>query len=352
VVRLIPSPGVKAVHHDRHGGPDVLALADVPDPQPDRHEVLVAVRATGVNRLDVLQRAGPALIPRFSLPHIAGMDIAGDVVAVGPDVSSVAIGDRVLLKPGIHCGSCAGCRAGDDQRCQNGRLLGGNRPGGYAELCAVPATHVFAIPDGMSYSHAATIATACSTAWRGLVNTGRIRVGETVVIHAAGSGVSVFAVQIAKYAGARVIVTSRDDSKLERARALGADVAINSSSGDFAAAVRAATDGVGADLVFDHVGPALFQESLRCLRAGGRLAFCGVTTGPTASFDLAPAYHAGLTLLGVPNQRHSEFAAMLDVYWRAGFSPVIDTELPLSEAAEAHRRIEANDVFGKIVLVP
>jgi NADPH:quinone reductase-like Zn-dependent oxidoreductase len=343
---------MKAVRHARHGGPDVLDFTDVPDPLPGPGDVIVAVRATGVNRLDVLQRCGPGLIPRFTLPHIPGMDIAGEVVALGNGVDTIAVGDRVLVKPGIHCGTCAACRAGDDRRCQHGRLLGGNSPGGYADLCVVPATHVFALPDHVTYSHAATIATACSTAWRGLVATGQVRVGETVVIHAAGSGVSVLAVQIAKYAGARVIVTSRNDAKLERAKELGADVAINSSTGELAAAVRAATDGAGVDLVFDHVGPALFQESLRCLRSGGRLVFCGTTTGPVASFELAHAYHAGLSLLGVPSQGYAEFAAMLDFYWGAGFAPVIDSELPLADASEAHRRVEADDVFGKIVLVP
>jgi len=341
---------MRAVVHTSHGGPEVLETVELADPEPGPNDVVVAVRATGVNRLDVLQRRGPGVVRGFRLPHVAGMDIAGDVVAVGDQVTSVEVGDRVLVKPGVHCGECAACRAGDDRRCASSRLLGGNHPGGYAELCLVPATHVFPMPADISYAHAATIATACSTAWRGLVATGGLTIGESVVIHAAGSGVSTFAIQIAKHAGARVIATSRHRWKLDRAMALGADAVVDTATDDLADAVRAATGGRGADMVFDHVGPALFQPSLRSLRQGGRLVFCGTTTGPAATFDLAHAYHSGLSLVGVPSMSYADFVAMLDFYWSAGLAPVVADELPLADAPEAHRRVEADEVFGKIVL--
>lgn len=343
---------MRAVVHGRHGGLEVLDIVELPDPEPGPGEVVIAVRAAGVNRLDVLQREGPPLIAGFSLPHTPGMDMAGDVVELGPDVTDVAVGARVLVKPGIHCGSCGPCRRGDDARCVASRLLGGNRPGGYAERCVVPTSHVFPIPDGVSYSHAATIPTACSTAWRGLIGTGRLAIGETVLIHAAGSGVSTFATQIAVRAGARVIVTSRDPAKLDRARELGADVAIDSTSGDVVEAVKAATDDRGVDMVFDHVGPALFDASVGSLRPGGRLVFCGTTTGASTTIVLPRLYHAGLSLLGVPSQSYADFASMLEQYWRLGLSSVVDVELPLESAAEAHARLERNDFFGKIVLVP
>jgi NADPH:quinone reductase-like Zn-dependent oxidoreductase len=313
--------------------------------------VVVAVRACGVNRLDVLQRSGPGIIRGFSLPHVPGMDIAGEVVTVGASVDGVRPGDRVLVKSGVHCGVCVACVRGDDHRCAASRLLGGNVPGGYAERCAVPASHVFPIPAGVGFGEAATLPTALSTAWRGVVVTGRLRIGEQVVIHGAGSGVSVLAIQIAKRAGARVIVTSRSDERLRQAIALGADVGINTATTELAPAVVEATGG-GADMVFDHVGPALFPQSLQALRPGGRLVFCGTTTGAQATFLLPQAYHNGLSLLGVPNQRYREFGEMLAYYWQGGFRPVIDEELPLTEAVAAHRRMESGDVFGKIVLTP
>lgn len=343
---------MRAIVHHRHGRPEVLECREVPDPEPESGEVVVAVRAAGINRLDVLQRQGPSLIPRFELPHVPGMDVAGVVVALGSGVTTVSVGDRVLVKPGVHCGACEPCRSGNDARCLNGRLIGGNRPGGYAELCVVPATHVFAVPDHISDEHAATIATACSTAWRGLVNTGQIAIGETVLIHAAGSGVSTYAIQIARRAGATVFVTSRSDAKLERAVELGATAGFNSSREDIGEAARAATGGRGVDMVFDHVGPALFEQSVGALRAGGRLVFCGTTTGPTATLNLPRAYHGGLSFLGVPSQSYAEFVAMLDAYWHLGLDAVIDCCMPLDAAAKAHARLEGDDTFGKIVLQP
>lgn len=340
------------VLHRHHGPPSVLDVVEVADPSPAEGDVVIAVKACGVNRLDALQRRGPGLIRAFELPHVPGMDIAGEVIETGSSVTGVAPGDRVVVKPGVHCGACAACASGNDHRCTSNRLLGGNSPGGYAERCVVPATHVFAIPEHVDDVTAATMPTALSTAWRGLVATGNIRVGETVVIHGAGSGVSVFAIQIAKRAGARVIVTSRSDDRLRRALELGADVAINSGTGDLASDIRDATDGEGADMVFDHVGPALFQQSLQALRSGGRLVFCGTTTGAQATFLLPQAYHHGLSLLGVPNQRYAEFREMLAFAWTAGFAPVVDRELPLIAAADAHEQMESDDVFGKIVLRP
>lgn len=337
--------------HRHHGPPAVLELAQVADPIASPGDVVVRVHACGVNRLDVLQRRGPALIRGFGLPHVPGMDIAGVVADAGDDVGGLAVGDRVLVKPGVHCNQCAPCAAGAEHRCTASRLIGGNAPGGYAEFVAVPATHAYRVPDHVGLAEAATIPTAMSTAWRGLVATGRVQIGETVVIHGAGSGVSVFAIQIAKRAGARVIVTSRSDRRLQQAVDLGADVAINTGRDDLASAVKEMTE-EGADMVFDHVGPALFQQSLQALRPGGRLVFCGTTTGAQATFLLPQAYHNGLSLLGVPNQRYAEFGEMLAHCWTAGFRAVIDQELPLTEVVAAHERMETGDVFGKIVLRP
>jgi NADPH:quinone reductase-like Zn-dependent oxidoreductase len=343
---------VKAVAYRRHGGPEVLEFVDVADPRPGEGEAVVAIRAAAVNRMDLLQRQGPPLIPGFTLPHIAGMDIAGEVIELGTAADGLAVGDRVLVKAGIHCGRCARCAAGETWRCEAGELIGGNRAGGYAERCVVPVPNLSRIPDHASFAEAAAVPTAFSTAWRGLMLTGNVRLGETVVIHGAGSGVSVFAIQLAKRAGATVIATSRSDATLAKAAALGADVVVNTTSGDLVAEVRAATGGAGADLVFDHVGPALFLPSIQALRPGGRIVFCGVTTGRVVELPLPALYHAGISLLGVRAQTLGEYRQMLERYWRSGIRAVIDDELPLARAADAHRRLEDGGVFGKLVLLP
>ena len=335
-----------------YGGLEVVEPADLPAPDPGPGEVVVGVRAAALNRLDVMQRRGPPLIPGFSLPHIGGMDVAGDVVALGPGVAPTLLGRRVVVNPSLECGRCRWCLRGDDGLCTHLRVVGGNVPGGFAERCAVPATHVYPIPEGVGYAEAAAVPTAWSAAWKALVIAGRIRMGETVVIHAAGSGVSVAAIQIAKRAGATVIATAGSGAKLERARALGADVVVNNRTDDVVGVVRAATSGIGADLVLDHVGPALWDTSVLALRPRGRLVFCGATTGAAATLDLPYAFHFGLSFHGVEGYSHREFDQMLEFYWRGGFDPVVDAELPLDQVREAQRRMEQGELFGKIVLRP
>lgn len=343
---------MKAALHRGHGGPDVIEVVDVPDPEVGPGDVLLAVRAAALNRLDILQREGPALLPAFTLPHIAGMDVAGEVMAIGDEVGSIAVGDRVVVNPALHCGDCEACRSGDDGYCPHTRVVGANHPGGYAELVAVPASHVYRIPDGVGYDEAATIPTIWSTAWHALLTVGELRLGETVLIHAATSGVSTAAIQLAKRAGARVIATAGSEAKLEMARKLGADVAIGNRDEGWVGAVRDATDGRGVDMAFDHVGPALFHASTFALRPRGRLVFCGSTTGAEATINLPYTYHFGLKLLGADPYTYAEFAEMLDHYWTGGYHPVIDSEFALVDAAAAQRKLESGDVVGKVLLRP
>jgi NADPH:quinone reductase-like Zn-dependent oxidoreductase len=343
---------VRAALHRVHGGPEVLEVTEVPDPRPGPRDVLLRVRASALNRLDVLQREGPALLPGFSLPHIAGMDVAGEVVEVGAEVDRPRVGERVVVNPALHCGTCALCTTGSDAFCPDVKVVGGNHPGGYAELAVVPASHVYPIPDGVSYEEAATIPTIWSTAWHALVPVARLQVGEWVLVHAAASGVSTAGIQLARKMGARVIATAGSERKLEFARKLGADVVVNNRTDDFVAAAREATGGRGVDVVFDHVGPALFQQSLFALRIRGRMVFCGSTTGVDATFNLPHAYHFGIRLLGADPYSYAEFADMLDYYWTAGFEAVIDSEFALDEVADAQRKMERGDVVGKIVLRP
>lgn len=343
---------MKAALHRAHGGLDVLEVTDVADPEVGVADVLIAVKATALNRLDVLQREGPALIPGFSLPHIAGMDIAGEVVGLGSDVTTLVVGDRVVVNPALHCGECALCRSGDDGYCPDTRVVGGNHPGGFAELVAVPASHAYRIPDGFDYGEAATVPTIYSTAWHALFTTGDLRLGETVLIHAAASGVSTAAIQMAKRAGATVIATASSEAKLDVARKLGADVGVVNRSDSWVDEVRAATGGRGVDMVFDHVGPALFQGSLFTLRPRGRLVFCGTTTGVQATFNLPHAYHFGMKLLGADPYSYAEFARMLEHYWTGGYEPVVDSEWSLAEITDAQRKLESGDVVGKVLIRP
>jgi NADPH:quinone reductase-like Zn-dependent oxidoreductase len=343
---------MRAALHRSHGGVDVLEVVDVPDPRPGPRDALLRVHATALNRLDVLQREGPPLLPGFALPHIAGMDVVGEVIEIGTEVENVRGGARVVVNPALHCGECEWCRAGDDAYCPHTTVVGGNAPGGYAELLAVPASHVYEIPEGVSYEEAVTIPTIWSTAWHALVITGELRIGEWVMIHAAASGVSTAAIQLAKKIGARVVATAGSERKLEFARKLGADVVVNNRTGDLAGAAREATEGRGVDMVFDHVGPALFQPSIFALRPRGRLVFCGSTTGADATFNLPYAYHFGIKLLGADPYSYAEFAAMLDYYWTAGFEAVIDSEFSFAQVGEAQRKMEDGDVIGKVLLRP
>jgi NADPH:quinone reductase-like Zn-dependent oxidoreductase len=341
---------MRAAIHYEHGGVDVVRVEEIPDPRCGPGEVLVAVRAAGLNRLDVLQREGPALLPGFSLPPIAGMDVAGDVVKTGFGVENVAAGDRVVVNPAVHCGECELCLSGDDGMCPTTRVIGGNHPGGFAEWCVAPATHVYRIPDGIDYARASAMPTNYSTSWHALVVTGRLAIGETVMIHGAGSGITLAAVQIAKRAGARVIVTSTDDAKLAAAERLGADVLINHRTSNLVEQARAATGGRGVDMVLDHVGPALFQQSIFSIRPHGRLVFCGTTTGTEATVNLPFTYHFGISLLGADPYRYAEFEQMLAYCWQ--FDPVIDSEFALADIHAAMRRMEKGESIGKIVVRP
>ncbi|MEV7012131.1 zinc-binding dehydrogenase [Streptosporangium sp. NPDC051022] len=348
---------MKAVQHAAHGGPEVLEAVELPDPVAGPGEVLIAVEAVALNRLDALQRRGPGLLPGFALPHVPGMDVAGVVVAVGPAAPGSppparAVGDRVVVDPALHCGSCTACAAGDSVYCGAMRVVGGSRQGGYAELVAVPATHTHPVPAHVGPEEAASLPTAYSMAWQALVVRGGLRAGETLLVHGAGSGITVAAVQIARGLGARTVVTSGSEEKLRRMAKIGADAVLDHRVTDVAAATRELTGGHGADIVLDHVGPALFQTSLDALRRRGRLVFCGNTSGMTASFNLVDAYQRALTIIGSESYGHATFGEMLRWYWASGCEPVIDSVFPLEAAADAHRRLESGDACGKILLTP
>ena len=343
---------MRAALQRAHGGPEVVQVDGVGDPEVGPRDVLVAVRAAGLNRLDLLQREGPPLLPGFRLPHIGGMDLAGEVVERGSEVDSVRTGARVLVDPALRCGSCADCLAGDDGACSAGLVVGGNRPGGFAELCAVPAANVHVLPDDVGDEEAATVPTVHATAWHALFTTGGLRAGETLLVHAASSGLSIAAIQQARRAGVRVIATAASEGRAEVAQGLGVEATVVNRHDGWVDAVRELTGGRGVDMVFDHVGPGLFQGSLLALRRRGRLVFCGTTTGVTASFSLPHAYHLGLRLLGADAYSSAEFAAMLADHWQARPRAYVDSVHDLDGIADAHRRLGSGQVVGKVVVRP
>jgi NADPH:quinone reductase-like Zn-dependent oxidoreductase len=341
---------MRAVVFQQHGGPEVLEVAERPRPVPRADEVLVDVRACALNHLDVWTRRG---IPGIEvpLPHILGNDIAGVVAEVGALVSSVSIGDRVLLSPGVSCGHCAHCLAGDDNLCPQYDILGYRRDGGYAEFVTAPARNAHPIPKGLSFAQAASIPLTFVTAWHMLVARARVKPGEDVVVLAAGSGVGSAAIQIAKLFGARVIATASTEEKLAAARELGADDAINyTAEARFDKVVKRLTEGKGAEVVVEHVGTATWAASMSCLASNGRIVTCGATTGYDARIDLRHVFYRQLSVFGSFMGRHDELIALLPFFEDGRLRPVVDRVLPLEHAADAHRLMSDRAQFGKLVL--
>ncbi len=344
---------MKAMYYHEAGGPDVLQYADVPDPEPGPGDVVIDVEATSLNRLDVVQRNGWFQMPGFQYPHIAGMDVAGTVAAVGDAVEGVNVGDRVVVDPSLAGVADDSKLAGRGDLFGDLGIIGGTVDGGYAEKCLVPASHVYPVPDGMPIEHAATFPTCYLTAAHALFDVGGLEGGETVMIHAAGSGVSTAGIQLAKQAGATVLATAGTDEKCQRALDLGADYSLNNRTGDVAGWAREVTEGAGVNMVFDHVGTALFGPSLFALGVHGRLVNCGNSSGDEATIpSLGYVFHSGIKIMGSDPYRPEEFGPVWETFCGGGFEVVIDSEFALADAAEAQEKMLTSDFFGKIVLRP
>ena len=342
---------MRAVRIHQHGGPEVLLYEEAPEPALGPTDVLVAVKAVALNRIDLWVRGGlPRL--RVQFPHILGADIAGVVAAAGDRVIGVGVGDPVVVSPGVSCGQCAACVAGDDTLCASYSILGEHIPGGYAERMSVPRVNLLPKPARLTFEEAAAVPLVFLTAWNMLVTHGRIRTGETVLIWGAGSGVGSAGVQIARAFGARVIATAGAGWKLDRARALGVDDVINHTEQNVYDEVRRLTDRRGVDVVFDHVGTATWETSLKVLNRGGRLVTCGATTGAEAATDIRYIYGRRLSIHGTWLGAKRELYDVMRLIEAGTLSPVVHAVLPLAQAAEAHRMMERREHFGKIVLVP
>lgn len=342
---------MKAVTMRGHGGRDVLRLEEIPDPPASAGRVVVRVKAVALNHLDVWVREGWSGL-KLGFPHVPGADVAGVVEAVGPGVAGVKAGDEVVVNPGVSCGRCRECLSGDDVMCREYSILGEHVSGGYAEKVGVPAQNVVPKPRNLSFDEAACVPLVFLTAWHALVARAGVRAGETVLVHAAGSGVGSAGIQIAKLLGASVITTAGSDAKCERARQLGADHAVNYSTQDFLAEVRRITGKRGVDVVFEHVGKATWEKSLLALTRGGRVVTVGATTGYDPPTDLRHVFYRSLSILGSTMGSKGELFQVLALVEQGKLRPVLDRALPLAEAAAAQKLLEDRANFGKIVLNP
>ncbi|MDX6384307.1 MAG: hypothetical protein QOK48_1880 [Blastocatellia bacterium] len=342
---------MQAIIFEQHGGPEVLQLREVADPQIKANEVLIEVRACALNHLDVWVRGGLPGI-KIPLPHILGNDIAGVVRETGELVTWARVGDEVMIQPGLSCGHCQECLAGRDNMCDGYDMLGYRRDGGYAELVSVPGVNLIPKPKNLSWAEAAALPLVTLTAWHMLISQARLQPGEDVLIHAAGSGVGSIGIQIAKLFGARVIATAGSDEKLAKARELGADETVNYTSGDWPKEVRRLTDRRGVDVVFEHTGEATWPGSLVSLKKGGRLVTCGATSGFDARTDLRQVFYRHLTILGSMMGSKAELLTAMKFIATGQIRAVVDRTLPLAAARQAHELMEDRAQFGKLVLEP
>ncbi|MDL2718087.1 MAG: zinc-binding dehydrogenase [Acidobacteriota bacterium] len=341
---------MKAVFFTAHGGNDVLTVGERPDPAAGPGEVLVRVEAAALNRLDLFVRDGIPGVP-VAFPHVPGADGAGVVEALGPGVAGPAPGTRVLLQPGLSCGTCEFCLAGERSLCVRFRILGEHLSGTFAEKVVVPSANVFLAPSRLAPEKAAAFPLAGLTAWRMLVTRAALRPGETVLIHGVGGGVSTFAIQIAKLCGAsRVIVTSSSAAKRARALELGADEAIDYTATDVGKAVRELTGKRGVDVVVDSVGAATWKHSLTAAAKKGRIVTCGATSGPAPPENINVIFWKQLSILGSTMGTDAEFTAMLAAVSAGRLEPVVDSVFPLADVRKAYERMASGDGFGKIVL--
>jgi NADPH:quinone reductase-like Zn-dependent oxidoreductase len=335
------------------GGIDKLQVTEVPDASaPKAGEVRVRIRAAALNHLDLFVAEGlPGAADRF--PHIVGADGAGIVESVGPGVATVRPGDMVMMNGGISDYTCEFCRAGEHSLCVNYGILGEDLPGTVAELVTLPAHNVVRMPalaPELTWAEAAAFSLVTLTAWRMVVTRAQLKAGETALIWGIGGGVSLTAMRIAKLLGARAIVTSSSDAKLAAARQLGADVTLNHKTQNVAQEVRALTNRRGVDVVVENVGVATWDDSLRCLRRGGRLVTCGATSGPQVGLDIRRLFWHHWSILGSTMGNAAEYAEIVRRLGQGQLRPIVDRVYPMAETRKAYERLAKGEQLGKVVV--
>ena len=342
---------MKAVRIHQPGSADNYVYEDAPDPVAGPGEVLVRVKAVALNHLEAWAAKAPSTV-KYDAPRILGADVAGVVENVGAGVRSTAAGAEVIVHPGVSCGTCEACFGGDDNLCAQYRLLGQGRDGGMAELVTVPAANIFPKPANMTFEEAASIPLVFTTALHMILTRAQLRYGETVLVNAAGSGVGVAAIQVAKLHGARVIASAGSDEKLVKARELGADDVINYTTHDLAEEARRLTGGRGVDMVVENVGAEIMEKSIKALARNGRVVTCGATAGNDATFNVSRFFLSQQTIYGSFMGTKAEMLHYAPCFADGRLKAVVDQVFPLRDAAKAVERLLHREQFGKIVLVP
>ena len=350
IFHLKESHQMKAAVIDKHGGLGCVGIKDIAEPTANENEVILDIRSAALNHLDILVREGR---PGFTveMPHVLGSDAAGVVVEAGSKVHGIRIGDEVILNPGLNCGCCENCYRGQQSQCASFGLVGMTRPGTFAEKVAVPFYNVRPKPSYLDFDQAAALPLAYQTAWRMLMTRAKLKAGETVLIHGIGGGVALAGLQLARLAGAEVIVTSSSDAKLSRAGKIGAAYTINYKTvDDLAQNIKDITHGRGVDIVFDTVGAETWNIDFAIVRRGGRIVLCGTTTGAEAMTNLQLLYWNQLTVIGSTMGSNEDFRQMLKAVAAAKLLPIIDSINLFENVHDAMRKMEEGRQFGKIVL--
>ena len=340
---------MRAIRVHEHGGFDVLKLEEVPVPEPGPGEVRIKVAWSALNHLDNWVRKG---VPghKFPLPLTPGCDFSGTIDACGAGVEGWEAGAPVAIAPGLFCGTCAECSSGRHNLCRAYGIYGETTDGGNAEFAIVRAVNLMAVPDGFPLDRAAAFPLAYLTAWHMLVDRCAVQPGDRVLIHAAGSGVSVAATQIAKLFNAAVMVTAGTDAKVQRGLENGADHGVNYRTGDWVGEAKAFTNRAGLDILVDHVGQDTLPKGIWLLKKGGKLVTCGVTSGAEMNLHFAPIFFKSLSVLGSTMGSHGEQLEVARHVFAGRLNPVIDSRFSLETVPEAHRKVESRDVFGKVLV--
>ena len=340
---------MKAAVFYEPGGPDNIQIAEVPDPKVGPEQVLVEIKACALNHFDllVLKESDPAT---FSFPFWGGADISGIVAETGSSVSQFNTGDRVVINPGLSCGSCEHCLAGEESQCNDYGIIGDTVPGGFADYIAVDQNNLLDLPDHVSFIEAAAVPLVFQTAWRALMTRADIQSGEDVLILGASGGVGSAGIQIAKLAGANVYAVTSSPEKASLARKLGADHILDRTSGDIWNELAELTDHRGVDAVLENIGAATWSQSLSSLVKGGRLVTCGRTTGALAETDIKLIFWNQLQILGTTMANQKEFSEVMSHFFQGELQPVIDSTFPLDQAGEAYQRLQSGEHFGKVVI--
>lgn len=341
---------MKALGFKQHGHIEVMQLFDAPIPKPGSGEVLIEVKVSAFNHLDIWVREGwPGL--NLALPHIAGSDAAGIITEIGPEVKHLQMGQRVAINPGINLWDDEFTARGDQSESPGFRILGEHFPGTHAEYVVIPAKNCILLPDQIPFEMAAAVGLVGMTAWRMLMQRAQMHLGQRVLIIGAGGGVNSLAIQLAKLAGCEVFTVTSTEEKMQKAQALGADVILNyRSNTDWAKELLRLTEKQGFDIVVDNVGKATLTNSLKLAKRGGKIVIVGNTSGPITELDLRYIFSKQISLIGSTMGNHGDYLQVMNLLFQGKLTPVIDCKIPLEDGISAMQKLEQGEQFGKILL--